>query len=285
MTFLSHIFSFFTTFVTLLPLYFHSQSFIFMKFIIIIPARYASTRFPGKPLALIDNQPMIWHVYQRALTVSENVWVATDDERILSAVEERGGRGVLTSANHQSGTDRCYEAFKKIGKGEDVLINIQGDEPFVRTEQIKELMQCFLKESSTQIATLARPFDANTDFQELFNPNHVKVNFNLKNEAIYFSRAILPYVRNFPHTQWLEQQTFFKHIGMYAYRTDTLKQITELPQSPLEKAESLEQLRWIENGFRIKLAFTSFETIGIDTPNDLEQACQWLKKQNNQSTL
>lgn len=249
-----------------------------MKYIIIIPARYSSVRFPGKPLALIGEKPMIWHVYNKALLATDNVWVATDNEQILSTVHRFGGKAILTSAHHQSGTDRCKEAFEKIGSSADVVVNIQGDEPFISPAQIEKLTDCF-QDKTTQIATLARPFTKQDGFESLFNPNHVKVNFNLKQEAIYFSRAILPYVRNYPHTEWLNNQTFYKHIGMYAYRTDILNEITSLPPSTLEKAESLEQLRWIENGYRIKIAFTNEESIGIDTPDDIQRAIEWLAQQ------
>ncbi len=246
-----------------------------MKFTAIIPARYASSRFPGKPLADMKGKPMIQRVYEQVKQAIDDVWVATDDERILEAVEAFGGKAVMTSAEHKSGTDRCHEAFSKIAKGSDVIVNVQGDEPFIHPSQIQTLMQCFT-EASVQIATLVKPFRREDGFEVLFNPNSPKVIFNKQQEAIYFSRSVIPYVRDFKHTEWLDNQTFYKHIGMYAYRSDVLSEITQLPQSTLEKAESLEQLRWIENGYRIKIGFTQVETIGIDTPEDMQKALQLL---------
>ncbi|MDR0835194.1 MAG: 3-deoxy-manno-octulosonate cytidylyltransferase [Tannerella sp.] len=243
-----------------------------MRFIGIIPARYASTRFPGKPLANMDGKPMIQRVYEQVDKTVDNVYVATEDARIEEAVKNFGGNVVMTSDKHRSGTDRCYEAFCKVGQGYDVVINIQGDEPFIQPEQIALLKNCF-SDHETQIATLVKPFDKEGDFEKmLFNPNSPKVVINNRHEAMYFSRSIIPYVRGVEHTEWLKNQTFYKHIGLYAYRTDILKEITALPQSALEKAESLEQLRWLENGYKIKVAVTYLETIGIDTPEDLERA-------------
>ncbi len=247
-----------------------------MKFTAIIPARYASSRFPGKPLADMKGKPMIQRVYEQVKQVVEDAWVATDDERILDAVEVFGGKCVLTSGNHRSGTDRCYEAYTKIDTDSDVIINVQGDEPFIHPSQIRTLMECFVDET-VQIATLVKPFKKEDCFDVVFNPNSPKVVFNNQNEAIYFSRSIIPYVRDAKHTEWLERQTFYKHIGMYAYQCDVLGEITRLPQSSLEKAESLEQLRWIENGYKIKVGLTDIETIGIDTPEDMEKALIMLK--------
>jgi 3-deoxy-manno-octulosonate cytidylyltransferase (CMP-KDO synthetase) len=220
----------------------------------------------------MDGKPMIQRVYEQVDKTVDNVYVATEDARIEEAVKNFGGNVVMTSDKHRSGTDRCYEAFCKVGQGYDVVINIQGDEPFIQPEQIALLKNCF-SDHETQIATLVKPFDKEGDFEKmLFNPNSPKVVINNRHEAMYFSRSIIPYVRGVEHTEWLKNQTFYKHIGLYAYRTDILKEITALPQSALEKAESLEQLRWLENGYKIKVAVTYLETIGIDTPEDLERA-------------
>ncbi len=248
-----------------------------MKFIGIIPARYASTRFPGKPLADMAGKPMIERVYERVKDVLDKVCVATDDARIFSAVEAFGGNVVMTSEKHQSGTDRVYEAFVKVGTGYDVVVNIQGDEPFIHPEQIETLKACF-EDERTEIATLVKPFSPDGDFETtLFNPNSPKVVVNKRGEAMYFSRSIIPYMRGKDYREWLPSHTYYKHIGLYAYRADTLKEITSLPRSPLEIAESLEQLRWLENGYRIKVGITRQETIGIDTPEDLAKALEALK--------
>ncbi len=247
-----------------------------MKFIGIIPARYASTRFPGKPLADMKGKPMIQRVYEQVLPVVDQVCVATDDPRIEAAVKAFGGEVVMTSDQHRSGTDRCYEAYTLTGEDYDVVINIQGDEPFIHPEQIETLKACFT-DNTVEIATLVKPFCADDDFETiLFNPNSPKVVLNNRQEAMYFSRSVIPYVRGRNHTEWLHTATYYKHIGLYAYRADTLRAITRLPQSPLEIAESLEQLRWLENGFRIKVGITHRETIGIDTPEDMEKALQLL---------
>lgn len=249
-----------------------------MKFLGIIPARYASTRFPGKPLADMAGKPMVQRVYERVSGVLDAVVVATDDERIESAVRAFGGRVVMTSANHRSGTDRCFEALQKFGGDYDVVVNIQGDEPFIHPEQIEALKQCF-DDESIQIATLVKPFEADGDFETtVFNANSPKVVLNRKGEAMYFSRSIIPYIRGKEYKEWLHCHTFYKHIGLYAYRAATLGEITRLPQSPLELAESLEQLRWLENGYRIKCAITNQETIGIDTPADMERAIAYLRQ-------
>ena len=246
-----------------------------MKFIGIIPARYASTRFPGKPLADMKGKYMIQRVYEQVKTVLDRVYVATDDRRIFDAVHSFGGKVVMTSENHKSGTDRCFEAYSRIGEGEDVIINIQGDEPFIQTRQIEAIMECFESEG-TQIATLVKPFTKEDGFDALFNSNSPKVVLNNRNEALYFSRSIIPYIRNYKYDTWLDHHVFYKHIGMYAYRADVLSEITALPQSSLEIAESLDQLRWLQNGYRIKVGITTQETIGIDTPEDLERALKYL---------
>jgi len=242
-----------------------------MKFLGIIPARYASTRFPGKPLADIAGKPMIQRVYEQVAGLLDDTVVATDDDRIFQVVQDFGGKAIMTSSSHRSGTDRCYEALTKIGKNFDVIINIQGDEPFIKPSQIELLKACFA-DKKTQIATLVKPFPADTDFEVLFNPNTPKVILNANREAIYFSRSIIPYIRGKQPAEWLRSFTFYKHIGIYAYKSDILGEITALPQSALELAESLEQLRWIENGYTIKVGITDEETIGIDTPEDLEKA-------------
>ncbi len=250
-----------------------------MKFLGIIPARYASSRFPGKPLADMKGKPMIQRVYERVEGTLDEVCVATDDARIAEAVRAFGGRAVMTSDRHRSGTDRCYEAFQTLGGNYDVVVNIQGDEPFIHPEQIETLKACFADEG-TQIATLVKPFKADDDFERtLFNPNSPKVVVNKRGEAMYFSRSIIPYVRGKEYTEWLSSHVFYKHIGLYAYRAEVLREITRLPQSPLELAESLEQLRWLENGYRIKVGVTERETIGIDTPEDMARALAFLDSQ------
>lgn len=241
-----------------------------IKFVGIIPARYASTRFPGKPLADIFGKPMVQHVYERASQVLETVVVATDDRRIYDAVEAFGGRVVMTSENHKTGTDRCYEALTKLAEHYDVVINIQGDEPYIAIEQIEALKHCF-DTNGTQLATLVKPFAENSTYDDLLNPNTPKVVVNQMSEAVYFSRSVVPYMRGVAPDEWAQHHTYYKHIGIYAYRTDILAQITKMAQTPLEKTESLEQLRWIENGLRIKVAVTNAENISIDTPEDLQK--------------
>lgn len=245
-----------------------------MEFIGIIPARFQSTRFPGKPLAILDNKPIIQWVYENAKKALTEVYVATDDERIFKAVESFGGKAVYTSPNHQSGTDRCAEAAQKVAEKIqfDVIINIQGDEPFIRAEQIEGLKDCF-NSPETEIATLIKPI---TNAAEITNINRPKVVINKNQEALYFSRSPIPFVRDCPTEEWINRNTFFAHIGMYAYRFDILLNLTQLPIGILEKAESLEQLRWLENRFKIKTAQTTFENIGIDTPEDLENAKKFL---------
>lgn len=242
-----------------------------MKFIGIIPARYASSRFPGKPLADMKGKPMIQRVYEQVSTVLDNVCVATDHPDIEAAVRAFGGNVVRSRKEHPSGTDRCREAYHLLGGNEDVIINIQGDEPFIKPEQIRAIMSCF-DNPDTRIATLVRPFEAHEGWEALANPNSPKVILNSNSEAITFSRSVIPHLRGIDQEEWLARHTFYKHIGMYAFKADTLDAITELPQSSLEKAESLEQLRWIENGYSIRVAITTQETIGIDTPQDMARA-------------
>lgn len=248
-----------------------------MKFLGIIPARYASTRFPAKPLAMLGGKTVIQRVYEQVAGVLDNAYVATDDERIEAVVKAFGGKVVMTSVHHKSGTDRCYEAYTKIGAGFDVVVNIQGDEPFIQPSQLRAVKACF-DDPSTQIATLVKPFSANDDFAILENVNSPKVVVNKNMNALYFSRSIIPYQRNVEKKDWLKNHVYYKHIGLYAYRTEVLKEITSLAQSSLELAESLEQLRWLENGYTIKVGVTEVETIGIDTPQDLEQAEKYLLK-------
>jgi 3-deoxy-manno-octulosonate cytidylyltransferase (CMP-KDO synthetase) len=238
----------------------------------IIPARYASSRFPGKPLALIGNKTMIQRVYEQAFKSISIVYVATDDKRIFDAVKDFGGNVVMTSADHMSGTDRCTEAVNKItaesGRNIDIVINIQGDEPFIKPEQIELLKRCFTGDE-VEIATLVREVISGED---IFNPNQPKVILSSAGDALYFSRAAIPYIRDAEKNEWTSKHVYYKHIGLYGYRTETLKKITLLPRSPLEISESLEQNRWLENGFKIRTAVTEWESIGIDTPEDLDKA-------------
>lgn len=247
-----------------------------MKIIGIIPARYASTRFPGKPLVVLDGKTIIQRVYEQTSKVLKDVYVATDDERIFTAVEGFGGKAVMTSSCHKSGTDRIEEAVKNIGGDFDVVVNIQGDEPFIHPTQIETVCKCF-EDEETQIATLGKPFTSRHDLATLENPNSPKLITDNSGYALYFSRSIIPYIRNVEKAEWPGSFPFLKHIGLYAYRTKVLEEITKLPQSPLEIAESLEQLRWLQNGYRIKVGLTDVETIGIDTPEDLEKAKAFLR--------
>ncbi len=249
------------------------------QFIAFIPARIASTRFPGKPLVDMFGKPMIQRVYERVHSVIEEVYVATDDQRIYDTVLAFGGKAVMTSDQHKSGTDRCYEAFCKVDRNQDVILNIQGDEPFVSTHQITTLMECFERET-TQIATLVKPFSHNDSWESLSNPNSPKVVINSLNEALYFSRSVIPYLRGVQSAEWCKHHTYYKHIGMYGYRAEVLKEITALPQTALEIAESLEQLRWLESGYTIGIGNTLEETIGIDTPEDMERALLFMQQNN-----
>ncbi len=240
----------------------------------VIPARYASTRFSAKPLADLGGKSMIQRVYEqvkKAKHVSEVV-VATDHSEIFNHVKQFDGNVCMTKESHASGTDRCYEALTLQQKEYKYVINIQGDEPFIQPAQIDLLAN--LLDGKTEIATLVKKIE---DQEQLFNPNVVKAIVAGNNTALYFSRSPIPHIRNTQESEWLSKNTFFKHIGMYAYRSDILKQLTGLPVSSLEKAESLEQLRWLENGFKISVAETKTETIGIDTPDDLKKALAYLK--------
>ncbi len=254
-----------------------------MQYIGIIPARYASTRFPGKPLVDIGGKPMIRRVYEQASKALEVVIVATDDTRIYDCVRGFGGNAVMTRTDHKCGTDRVQEAYDQykaamcptpLADEEVVVINIQGDEPFIQPAQIHALQSCF----PTEIATLVKPFTAEDTLSDLENPNTPKVVFSHNtHEALYFSRSVIPYLRGVDKSEWLTRGRYYRHIGMYAYRADILRRITLMDQTPLEIAESLEQLRWLENGIKIKVAVCDTYSMGIDTPEDLQQAIAHLK--------
>ena len=244
-----------------------------MKFIALIPARYASTRFPGKPLAMLGGKSVIQRVYEQVSKAVDETYVATDDQRIFDAVEAFGGKVVMTRSDHKSGTDRIEEAAEKIGGDYDVVVNVQGDEPFIQASQIETVCHCF-DEPTTQIATLGKPFG--NDIEAISNPNSPKIVVDKKGFALYFSRSIIPFVRGKEAAEWPSSYPFLKHLGLYAYRRNVLREVTQLPQGVLEKAESLEQLRWLENGYKIRVGLTDVETVGIDTPADLERAEKFL---------
>ena len=243
-----------------------------MKFIGIIPARYASTRFPGKPLAILGGKPVIQHVYEKVAASLEESYVATDDQRIYDAVIGFGGKAVMTRTDHKSGTDRIEEAIEKIGGEWDVIVNVQGDEPFVDKSQLETICHCF-DDANTQIATLGKAF---TCMEAVENPNSPKIVVDNQGFAMYFSRSVIPFVRGKEKEEWLSHYPFLKHLGIYAYRREVLREVTQLPQSSLEIAESLEQLRWLQNGYKIKVGKTDIETVGIDTPQDLKRAEEFL---------
>jgi len=240
-----------------------------MKIAGIIPSRYASTRFPGKPLINIGGKSMIQRVYEQALKSKSlaKVVVATDDARIFDHVKSFNGEVIMTSSFHESGTDRCAEVLSYLDASFSVAINIQGDEPFIHPEQIDALVACFIDEQ-TEIATLVKVIDAEED---LFNVNRPKVTLDKNSFATMFSRETIPNLAPSPKEEWLQQHTFYKHIGIYGYRTDVLQKINKLPPSALEIKERLEQLRWLENGYAIKVGITEHEGISIDTPKDLEK--------------
>lgn len=247
-----------------------------MKFIGLIPARYGSSRFPGKPLALLGGKPVIQRVYEQVMSCFEDAYVCTDDQRIYDTVVGFGGKAIMTSEDCKSGTDRCWQAYSKIDADADVIVNIQGDEPFIQRSQLEMLKKCF-EDESTQIATLVKPFSPDDSLEALQNPNSPKVVVDSSMRALYFSRSVIPYLRGVDPKDWLSTHTFYKHIGLYAYRCGVLKEITSLEQGVLEKCESLEQLRWLENNYVIKVGITDVETIGIDTPEDLQRAELYLK--------
>lgn len=245
-----------------------------IKIIAIIPARYASSRFPAKPLVDIAGKSMIRRVYEQASKSAKlsTVVVATDHKEIYDHVKNFGGNVCMTRADHASGTDRCYEALTAQHEKFDYVINIQGDEPFIDNDQIDLLANKL--DGKTEIATLVKIIDVP---DQLFNPSEVKVTLNKNKEALYFSRSAIPHIRNTPEDQWMQKYNFIKHVGMYGYRSDILERLTQLEVSSLEKAESLEQLRWLENGFKILTVETTVETMGIDTPEDLAKAIHYLK--------
>ena len=245
-----------------------------MNILGIIPARYESTRFPGKVLADIQGKSMVQRVYEQAVKSKylNKIVVATEDDKVVEHVRKFGGEVLFTKPNHESGTDRCFEALQLQSDSYDYVINIQGDEPFLNPGQIDELAE--LLDGTVELATLIKKI---TTTDELFNLGEVKTVFNKEMEALYFSRQPIPYFRNAAELDWLQEQDYYKHIGIYAYRADILERISDLPVSALEKAESLEQLRWLENGLKIKLAFTEFESICIDTKEDLVKALATLR--------
>ncbi len=243
------------------------------RFVGIIPARYASTRFPGKPLAILGGKTVIERVYTQVADALDDAYVATDDTRIFDTVTGFGGKAVMTRTDHKSGTDRIEEAVEKIGGQWDVVVNVQGDEPFIQRSQIDTLCRCF-DDEDTQIATLGKPFDS---MEAVDNPNSPKIVTDLRGYALYFSRSVIPYVRGAEHDAWMGHYPYLKHLGIYAYRREVLEAVTRLPQSPLELAESLEQLRWLQHGYKIKVGTTDVETIGIDTPDDLARAEAFLQ--------
>ena len=247
-----------------------------MTFTAIIPARYASTRFPGKPLAVLGGKTVIQRVYEQVKSVLSDVYVATDDERIFSCVESFGGKAVMTRKDHQSGTDRIQEAVEKTATQADVIIHVQGDEPCIQPSQIQTLMQLF-DDPSTQIGTLGKLFES---IEAVENPNSPKIVTDMKGFALYFSRSVIPYIRGKERQDWFSEYPFLKHLGVYAYRREVLSEVTKLPQSSLEKAESLEQLRWLQNGYRIRVGMTDVETVGIDTPEDLQRTEEFLKNKS-----
>lgn len=252
-----------------------------MDVIGIIPARYNSSRFPGKPLAMIGDKAMVCHVYDRAsVALPGRVWVATDDQRIYDAVVSHGGRAVLTTGDCVNGTDRCQKAVAQLGITPDVVVNIQGDEPFIDPRDIDLLVSQF-ENPETEIATLARRFEPEEGFDALFSPDNVKVVMNCNNQALYFSRSIIPYVRDFQWQEWLSHSDFFIHVGLYGFRTDVLNKIVLMPQIQVEQAERLEQLKWLGSGYKIQLALTRNSTLGVDTSSELEIARKLYNKLNN----
>ena len=242
-----------------------------MRVIAIIPARYASTRFPAKPLAQLGGKPIIEWVYRTAKQFFDAVVVATDDSRIADAVAEFGGMAVMTSNRHRCGTERCAEALRKVGGEWDVVVNIQGDEPFTSVEQLRILVSLF-ENPNIDIATLATPIYGEQATEDIHNPNIVKVAISSCSTALYFSRSAIPHLRNKEVKEWASHHTFYRHVGIYAFRSDVLQRIVNIPPSPLECAESLEQLRWLENGYTIGIGITKDIGIGIDTLEDLRRA-------------
>lgn len=260
--------------------YFNDQ----MKFIGIIPARYASTRFPGKPLASVQGKPMIYHVFANAKKCNflKEIYIATDDDRIFKAASEFGATVFMTSENHRSGTERCGEVNNNLLKkgliaAEDVVINIQGDEPFLHESQLGLLVSAF-SDARVEIATLLKQIDNNED---LSNPNVVKAVAGNEDRVLYFSRSPIPFIRDITKENWVSNHHFYKHIGIYAYKSKILNELIILPEGKLEKAESLEQLRWLEHGYNIHSRVTDQENISIDTPEDLDKLNKRLGEKDN----
>ncbi len=239
--------------------------------IAIIPARYGSTRFPGKPLAMVDGVMMVERVYRSALEALGRAVVATDDERIMEAVKGFGGEAVMTSRSCPNGTARVAEAYRTLGCSESIVVNVQGDEPYVRPEQIRAVAGVLMERSEADISTLALRFDPAEGFEALFDPNRVKMVRDAEGRALYFSRSIVPYVRDVPWQEWIGTTVFHIHVGMYGFRGEVLERLVQLPPSPLDVAENLEQLRWLYNGYSIYTAETVIRTYPVDTPEDLEK--------------
>ncbi len=241
-----------------------------MRVLAIIPARYASTRFPAKPLAMLGRKCIIEWVWSVAKSLFDDVIVATDDERIAKVVEGFGGVAMMTSSEHRCGTERCAEVARRVGDGYDIILNIQGDEPFIQREQLSEVVAQFAN-PDIDIATLAAPIPP-AESHDIFDPNCVKVTLSDSGRALYFSRSPIPYIRGVEREEWASHHTYYRHLGIYAFRREVLQQITQLTPTPLEMAESLEQLRWLQSGYTIGVGLTSSHSIGIDTPEDLERA-------------
>lgn len=235
----------------------------------IIPSRYSSTRFPGKALCDINGKSMVQRVYEQSKksVALDKVIVATDDQRIFDHVLSFGGEAVMTSSDHPSGTDRCREALQQLKESYEYVINIQGDEPFIDPQQIDELAAA-LKDGNAELATQMIPVNSS---EMLFDKGEVKIVLNTNSEALYFSRMVIPFIKGVDEKEWHLHHAYYRHVGLYAYRHDILEKITKLPVSSLEKAESLEQLRWLENGYKIKCVVTTFESHCVDTPEDLER--------------
>lgn len=255
-----------------------------MKFIAFIPARYGSTRFPAKPLAILGGKPVVQHVYEQVSQAVAEVYVATDHREIVDAVEDFGGKAILTRTNHTNGTNRCMEAYERLQTSTDFILNIQGDEPFIQPAQIQAVMDA-CRAHPYAIHTLVKAFPATTSWEELCDPHTPKVIIDKEENALYFSRATIPYLRDVPKENWASAHTYYKHIGLYAYPAGVLERIVSLPATPLETGESLEQLRWLEYGIPVRVVKTDIETIGIDTPQDLTRAEQYLQSQTKEINL
>lgn len=253
-----------------------------MKVLVLIPARYASTRFPGKPLAQIGGIPMIVRVCRQVERTGFDLAVATDDERIAAVVRDAGYMAVMTRADHSSGTDRLAEAYDSLGVSADVIVNVQGDEPFIDPEQIVSLVELFHKYPDTSLATLARPYPMDGPYEGIEDPNLVKLVMSDSGEALYFSRSVIPFIRGVEKSEWPSRHQYYSHIGIYAYTPEALHEVVRLPRTSLEIAESLEQLRWLQNGYHVRVAVSNHPTVGIDTPADLKAAEQFLLDKESQ---